>query len=82
MILVINKIDCVESSCIEGVDKVGNVFCKHVLTCAVTGQGIKELETTISEIVGLNRVPEGGCRWTVNQVSFTCETIQVQTTTS
>lgn len=71
MILVINKIDCVKSACIEGIDKDGNVFSKHVLTCAVTGQGIKELEMTISEIVGLNRVSNGGRRWTVNQVGLT-----------
>lgn len=69
MILVINKIDCVKSACMEDVNKYGNAFSKHVLTCAVTGQGIKELEMTISEIVGLNGVPEGGRRWTVNQVS-------------
>ncbi|XP_062101159.1 uncharacterized protein LOC133807043 isoform X2 [Humulus lupulus] len=68
MILVINKIDCAESvPNIECVDEDGNTFTKHVKTCAVTGQGIKELETAISEIVGLNRVVQGGRRWTVNQ---------------
>ncbi|KAL5577519.1 hypothetical protein UlMin_019218 [Ulmus minor] len=33
----------------------GNTFCKQVLTCAVTGQGIQELEVAVLEIVGLNR---------------------------
>ena len=70
MILVMNKIDCAESaSCIEWFDKDGNTFTKHVKTCAVTGQGIKELEMAISDIVGLDRVIRGGLRWTVNQVS-------------
>lgn len=70
MILVINKIDCIESTPhIELEDEDGNTFTKHVKTCAVTGQGIQELETAISEIVGLNRVIQGGRRWTVNQVS-------------
>ncbi|XP_062097509.1 uncharacterized protein LOC133803473 isoform X2 [Humulus lupulus] len=68
MILVINKIDCAESTPnIECVDKDGNTFTNLVKTCAVTGQGIKELETAISEIVGLNKVIQGGRRWTVNQ---------------
>ncbi|KAM6578333.1 hypothetical protein CsatB_030170 [Cannabis sativa] len=68
MILVINKIDCGESiPNIECIDEDGNTFTKHVKTCAVTGQGIKELETAISEIVGLNKVIQGGRRWTVNQ---------------
>ncbi|POO04045.1 tRNA modification GTPase MnmE [Trema orientale] len=68
MILVINKIDCAESApCVEWVDEEGNTFTKHVKTCAVTGQGIQELEMAISEIVGLDSVIQGGRRWTVNQ---------------
>lgn len=70
MILVINKIDCAKSvPSIQQIDNDGNTFSKHVLTCAVTGQGIQELEMAISELVGLNRVLKGGRRWTVNQVS-------------
>ncbi|GMN45285.1 hypothetical protein TIFTF001_014472 [Ficus carica] len=68
MILVINKIDCAKSvPSIQQIDDDGNTFSKHVLTCALTGQGIQELETAISELVGLNRVLKGGRRWTVNQ---------------
>lgn len=68
MILVINKIDCAKSvHSIQQIDDDGNTFSKHVLTCALTGQGIQELETAISELVGLNRVLKGGRRWTVNQ---------------
>ena len=68
MILVINKIDCTKSPPMGWPGENGNTFCKQVLTCAVTGQGIQELEAAISEIVGLNRVPKGGRRWIVNQV--------------
>ncbi|VVA13758.1 PREDICTED: tRNA [Prunus dulcis] len=67
MILVINKIDCVSSDCMEWVKKYINSFSKHVLTSAVTGQGIQGLETAILEIVGLNKNSVGSRRWTVNQ---------------
>lgn len=70
MILVINKIDCVESASMDWVHGDENAFDKHVLMCAVTGQGIEELEMAISEIVGLDRIPNGGRRWTVNQVHY------------
>lgn len=70
MILVINKIDCVPSDCMEWVKKYINSFSKHVLTSAVTGQGIQGLETAILEIVGLNKNSVGSRRWTVNQVSY------------
>lgn len=66
MILVINKIDCAPSASNEW-SKDGNSFNKHVFTCAVTGQGIQNLETAIMEIVGLNQIPAGGRRWAVNQ---------------
>ncbi|OMO94211.1 tRNA modification GTPase MnmE [Corchorus olitorius] len=67
MILVINKIDCASSACSDWVDKEAMSFTKHVFTCAITGQGIQDLEKSISEIVGLNQIPAGGRRWTVNQ---------------
>ncbi|XVF36765.1 hypothetical protein REPUB_Repub19eG0086600 [Reevesia pubescens] len=67
MILVINKIDCASSSCSNWVDREAKSFSKHVFTCAITGQGIQDLEKLIIEIVGLNQIPSGGRRWTVNQ---------------
>lgn len=70
MILVVNKIDCSPSLCSEWVDRGGDSFSKHVFTCAITGQGIQDLEMAISEIVGLNKIPAGGLKWTVNQVSY------------
>lgn len=70
MILVVNKIDRAPSLPMEWINKDGNPFSKHVFTCAITGQGIQDLEMAISEIVGLNRIPSGGCKWTVNQVKY------------
>ncbi|KAJ6391548.1 hypothetical protein OIU77_025515 [Salix suchowensis] len=70
MILVVNKIDCSPSLCSEWVDRGGDSFSKHVFTCAITGQGIQDLEMAISEIVGLNKTPAGGLKWTVNQASY------------
>ncbi|KAH1065313.1 hypothetical protein J1N35_030300 [Gossypium stocksii] len=67
MILVINKIDCASSACSDSVDGEAKSFSKHVFTCAITGQGINDLEKSILEIVGLNKIPAGGRRWTVNQ---------------
>ncbi|PKI52745.1 hypothetical protein CRG98_026866 [Punica granatum] len=69
IILVINKIDQVPSAQYEW-DYNGNgksTFTKLVFTSAINGEGIQELETAVSEIVGLSRIPEGGRRWTVNQ---------------
>lgn len=66
MILVVNKIDCSPSLCSEWVDRGGGSFSKHVFTCAITGQGIQDLEMAISELVGLNKIPAGGLKWTVN----------------
>lgn len=65
VILVVNKIDCA-SSC-EWVDTLSRSFSKHVFTCAVTGKGISDLESAIVELVGLNKIPAGGRKWTVNQ---------------
>ena len=70
VILVVNKIDCAPSAQTKWVDRDGDSFSKHVFTCAVTGEGIQDLETAILEIVGLNRIPSGGRRWTVNQVGY------------
>nr|KYP52856.1 tRNA modification GTPase mnmE [Cajanus cajan] len=66
VILVVNKIDC--KPCAETEWDKGchshNIFSKHVFTCAVTGQGLEELERAVLQIVG---IPAGGRRWTVNQ---------------
>ncbi|KAL3371485.1 hypothetical protein AABB24_008165, partial [Solanum stoloniferum] len=67
LILVINKIDCALSDSNEWVNTCGFSFNKHIPTCAVNGQGIQELEAAIIEIMGLNKIPVGGRRWTVNQ---------------
>ncbi|KAG6714954.1 hypothetical protein I3842_05G226900 [Carya illinoinensis] len=67
VILVVNKIDCAPSARTKWVDKDCDSFCKRVFTCAVTGEGIHDLERAILEIVGLNKIPTGGRKWTVNQ---------------
>lgn len=77
VILVVNKIDCAPSARTKWVDKDCDSFCKRVFTCAVTGEGIHDLERTILEIVGLNRIPAGGRKWTVNQVRYLSPTHQL-----
>ncbi|KAI3883653.1 hypothetical protein MKX03_016335 [Papaver bracteatum] len=67
MILVINKIDCGSDACMESFKTNEIFFDKHVLTCAVTGQGVSDLELAILEIMGLDQIPAGGRRWAVNQ---------------
>ncbi|KAG2399929.1 tRNA modification GTPase [Vigna angularis] len=68
-ILVVNKIDC--KPCAETEWDKGfqshKMFSKHVFTCAVTGQGLQDLERAVLQIVGLEGIPAGGRRWTVNQ---------------
>ncbi|XP_021896039.1 uncharacterized protein LOC110813277 isoform X2 [Carica papaya] len=67
MVLVVNKIDCDSYAFSEWVNRYKSSFRKHVFTCAVTGEGIQDLEAAILEIVGLNQIPAGGRKWTVNQ---------------
>ncbi|XP_020521998.1 uncharacterized protein LOC18422108 isoform X2 [Amborella trichopoda] len=66
-ILVINKIDRAPLAFVELPKVVSNAFSKLVSTCALTGQGISDLESAVLEIVGLDRIPSGGRRWAVNQ---------------
>ncbi|CAA0831620.1 tRNA modification GTPase- putative [Striga hermonthica] len=66
VVLVVNKVDCATSSR-EWVDKMSSSFDNHVFTCALSGQGISDLESLIVELVGLNKIPAGGRTWTVNQ---------------
>lgn len=67
---MVNKIDC--EPCAETEWDNGcrhhNFFSKRVFTCAVTGQGLQDLERAVLEIVGLDGIHAGGRRWTVNQV--------------
>ncbi|KAF7816938.1 tRNA modification GTPase MnmE [Senna tora] len=65
-ILVVNKIDRAPSAETEWI-KSRNFFSKHVFTCAITGEGLQELERAVLELVGLNNIPTGGRKWTVNQ---------------
>lgn len=76
VILVINKIDCTPSPGSEWASTLGSSFDKVILTCAVSGQGIPDLEAAIIKIVGLNKIPSGGRKWTVNQVS--CMLVPIQ----
>ncbi|XP_022141643.1 uncharacterized protein LOC111011948 [Momordica charantia] len=67
ILLVINKIDCVPSPNMDDLGMNYDSFNKQVYTCAVTGQGIENLEMAISELVGLDKTLASGRRWTVNQ---------------
>ncbi|CAO2191304.1 unnamed protein product, partial [Urochloa humidicola] len=66
MVLVINKVDCAPFVPGEQFEQYRGLFRKHVQTCAVTGKGISELESTVIEVRGIDQVPSGGRRWTVN----------------
>ncbi|GER37625.1 tRNA modification GTPase mnmE [Striga asiatica] len=66
VVLVVNKVDC-DTSFREWVVEISGMFDRHVFTCALTGQGISDLDSAIIELVGLNKVPAGGRSWTVNQ---------------
>lgn len=67
MILVINKIDCAPSGPTEQFYVDDTTFKMHIQTCAVTGKGIQELEKAVLDVRGLEPVPSGGRRWTINQ---------------
>ncbi|KAA0067418.1 tRNA modification GTPase MnmE [Cucumis melo var. makuwa] len=67
ILLVVNKIDCAPSPNMDAMSINRDSFSKQVFTCAVTGQGIQNLEMAISELVGLNKTLASGRRWTVNQ---------------
>ncbi|KAL9268732.1 tRNA modification GTPase MnmE-like protein [Drosera capensis] len=67
MILVVNKVDCVASTSGTGFDTCSHHFDRRVYTCAISGQGLKDLEIAVSETVGLNKISATGRRYTVNQ---------------
>ncbi|KAG9140225.1 hypothetical protein Leryth_014671 [Lithospermum erythrorhizon] len=67
IILVINKIDRAPSTSYDWVSSLGYSFYQCIYTCAVTGDGISDLEAAILQIVGLNNIPAGGRKWAINQ---------------
>ena len=72
MILVTNKIDRLKSAVFstKPTKPIENYFKKHVHTCAVTGQGVGDLEEAILEVIGVEPIPSGGRQWATNQVSI------------
>ncbi|XP_078179833.1 tRNA modification GTPase [Carex rostrata] len=70
-ILVINKVDCAPIDSIRPLEETCSGFFKKVVqTCAVTGEGISELEKAVLEVRGLEPISSGGRKWTVNQRQF------------
>ncbi|KAK9072145.1 hypothetical protein SSX86_008577 [Deinandra increscens subsp. villosa] len=67
VILAINKIDQAPSARLEFVNTLDESFDHHIYTCAITGQGISDLEAAILELVGLQNISAGGRKWAVNQ---------------
>lgn len=80
ILLVINKVDCAPSPNMDAISINRDSFSKQVLTCAVTGQGIENLEMAISELVGLNKTLASGRRWTVNQVTYSSRMLKYEIT--
>ncbi|KAG6504792.1 hypothetical protein ZIOFF_037139 [Zingiber officinale] len=70
VILVVNKIDCVPCTSMRQFEMATSSFMKLVPTCAINGKGISELERAVLEVRGLDSIPPGGFRWTVNQRQF------------
>lgn len=70
MILVVNKIDQVPSaqSDWDNSEDQNSSFTECVFTSAINSEGIKDLETAVCNVVGLSQIPDGGHKWTVNQV--------------
>jgi tRNA modification GTPase len=70
MILVINKIDRAPIDSVGPFEEICSRFFKKVVrTCAVTGEGIPELEKAVLDVRGLEPISSAGRKWTVNQVS-------------
>lgn len=70
MILVINKVDCAPIDSFGPFEEISSRFFKKVVqTCAVTGEGISELEKAVLDVRGLEPISSAGRKWTVNQVS-------------
>lgn len=77
---MVNKIDCdpcAETKWEKECDTHNFFFSERVFTCAVTGQGLQDLERAVLKLVGLDGVAAGGRRWTVNQVSFHFDSLNV-----
>lgn len=67
IILVLNKIDCTPSGSIQLPHIIEDSFKRKVLTCAVKGMGIQDLESAFLELAGLENISSGGRQWAVNQ---------------
>lgn len=69
---MVNKIDCKPYAETEWDKRCHShkIFSKQVFTCAVTGQGLQDLEREVLELVGMDGIAAGGRKWTINQVSL------------